>query len=65
MIDIFNPDSGRRCYSVLVLPGNPYANEDLKGETIGVGCAEGPKETWSDAFEHAKKIAQEYMKNEK
>jgi hypothetical protein len=62
MIDIFNPDPSRRCYSILIFPGNPNSDENLSHEVIGVGCAEGPDETWIDAYQHAREIAEEYMK---
>ena len=62
MIDIFNPDPSRRCYSILILPGNPNSDEKLSRKVIGVGCAERPDETWIDAYQHAREIAEEYMK---
>ena len=62
LIDIFNPDPSRRCYSILILPGNPNSDEDLARKVIGVGCAERPDETWIDAYQRAREIADEYMR---
>jgi hypothetical protein len=64
MIDIFNPDQERRCYSVMVFPKSPYSDNPVKGEAIGVGCAERPKEDWTDAYERARKIAEKFMRDE-
>jgi len=61
MIDIFNPDSVKRCYSVLSFAEDPYLNEETNGQLIGVGCADTPDLTWSFAYERARKIAEEYM----
>jgi len=62
MIDIFNPDPSRRCYSILILPGNPNSDENLSHKVVGVGCAESPGETWTNAYQHAREIAEKYMK---
>lgn len=61
MIDIFNPDSVKRCYSVISLQDDPYSNEQASGELIGVGCADTPHAAWDSAYDHARKIAEEYM----
>jgi len=61
MIDIFNPNPSKRCYSVLILPGNPNLDDSLRHKVIGVGCAEKPDETWVNAYQRARKIAEEYM----
>jgi len=62
MIDIFNPDATRRCYPIFVLPGNPNTNPNLSRTVIGVGCAEVSEETWIDAYQRARDIAEKYMK---
>ena len=62
MIDIFNPDPARRCYSILILPGNPNTNANLRHRVIGVGCAEISEETWINAYQRARDIAEKYMK---
>jgi hypothetical protein len=62
MIDIFNPDPVKQCYSVLVLPGNPYEHDGLKREIIGVGCGSGTERNWVTAYNRARKIAERYMK---
>jgi hypothetical protein len=60
MIDVFQPDTSKRCYPVLFFLEDPYSSE-AKGELIGIGCANTPTETWNDAYERARKIAEEYM----
>jgi len=58
MIDIFNPNPTRRCYSVFVLRNHP----DMLGakkKAIGVGCAD--EGGWDRAYERARKIAEEFM----
>jgi len=61
MIDIFNPDSTKRCYSVLSMVEDPYVNEETKGEMIGVGCSDPGDSGWEHAYERARKIAEAYM----
>jgi hypothetical protein len=61
MIDIFNPDTEKRCYSVFSLPKNPYSSEETNGELIGVGCAGSPNVGWDRAYKRARKIAEQYM----
>jgi hypothetical protein len=61
MIDIFNPDLVRRCYSVLSIPEDPYSNDKINGKLIGVGCSDVPDAGWDQAYERARRIAEEYM----
>ena len=61
MIDIFNPDSERRCYSVLSIPADPYSNDRIDGKLIGVGCSDVLDAGWDRAYERARRIAEEYM----
>jgi len=58
MIDIFNPDLVKRCYSVFVFHGDPSRIESRK-EVVGIACAgEGG---WIQAYERAKRIADQFM----
>jgi len=61
MIDVFQPDTMKRCYSVLLYLQDPYSSETVKGKLIGTGCADGSSETWNHAYERARKIAEGYM----
>ena len=61
MIDVFQPDTSKRCYPVLFFLEDPYSSEEAKGELIGIGCADTPNETWNHAYERARKIAEKYM----
>jgi len=60
MIDIFQarPDG---CYIVLALNANPLLGHDVKGRIIGIGCASA-RTDWIGAYEKARKIADQYMK---
>jgi len=60
MIDIFNPDSSRRCYSVFVLRNHPDLPE-AKKKVIGVGYADEAEDGWNRAYERARRIAEEFM----
>jgi hypothetical protein len=62
MIDVFNADTTNHCYPVVVLPSDPYKNEDGKGRIIGRGCASDSKGSWIDAYNRARGIAEHYMK---
>ena len=59
MIDIFtaHPEG---CYTVMILNSNPLVTEDVKGEIIGMGCA-NTRTDWVEAYEKARKIADQYM----
>jgi len=59
MIDIFNPDSLRRCYPVLVLRKHP--DFEGKKEVIGFGCADETENGWELAYQRARRIAEEFM----
>lgn len=59
MIDIFEV-RGDGCYTVLALDANPLARDDAKGRIIGVGCG-GVRTGWVEAYEKARKIADQYM----
>ncbi len=61
MIDIFNPDYSKRCYSVLSYTRNPLSADNLKGNIIGLGCASRRKD-WKIAYHRARKLAEQYMK---
>jgi hypothetical protein len=58
MIDIFNPNPTKRCYSVFVLRSHPDLPE-AKKKAIGVGCA--GEDGWHRAYERARRIAEEFM----
>jgi hypothetical protein len=62
MIDIFNPDSLKRCYSVLVLHGDPSKNETRK-EIVGIACADESEGGWVQAYVRARNIAEQFMAN--
>jgi len=60
MIDIFNPDLVKRCYSVFVFHGDPSIIEPRK-EVVGIACADEGKGGWIQAYERAKRIAEQFM----
>ena len=57
MIDIFNPDLLKRCYSVFVLHGGPKARRKI----VGVACADKAEGGWIRAYERARRIAEQFM----
>jgi hypothetical protein len=63
MIDIFNPDPIRRCYSVFALRNYPQSSRGKK-DVIGVGCADDAEEGWGQAYERARRIAEDFMTND-
>jgi hypothetical protein len=60
MVDIFNPDLVKRCYSVFVLHGSPYATKARK-KVVGIACADKSKGGWIRAYERARRIAERFM----
>jgi hypothetical protein len=60
MIDIFNPDLLKRCYSVFVLHGHRTRLE-AKKEVVGFGCADEAEDGWIRAYDRARKIAEQFM----
>lgn len=60
MIDIFNPDLVNRCYSVFMFHGGPSIIESRK-EVVGIACADEGEEGWIQAYERAKRIAEQFM----
>ena len=60
MIDIFNPDLLKRCYSVLVIHGDPDLNEARK-EVVGIACADKAEGSWIKAYDKARRIAEKFM----
>lgn len=63
LIDIFNPETSERCYSVFVLPANPNSTEETKRTLIGTACADTSDDGWGSVYERALKIAEKYMIN--
>jgi len=59
MIDIFNPDLVKRCYSVFLFHGEPNRGQSGK-EVIGIACADD-EGGWIQAYERAKVIAEHFM----
>ena len=60
MIDIFNPDLVKRCYSVFLFHGEPNFGQSRK-EVIGIACADGGQGGWIQAYERARVIAEHFM----
>jgi len=60
LIDIFNPDLTKRCYSVFVFRGDPSIIGSTK-EVVGVACADQGEGGWIQAYERAKRIAEQFM----
>ena len=60
MIDIFNPDLAKSCYPVYVYYGDPSVVESSK-EVLGIGCADEGEGGWVQAYERAKRIAEQFM----
>lgn len=60
MIDIFNPDLMKRCYSVFLFHGDPSIIETRK-DVVGIACADEGEEGWIQAYEKAKRIAEQFM----
>jgi len=60
MIDIFNPDLLKRCYSVFVLHGHRSMVE-AKKEIVGIGCADEAEGGWIRAYDRARRIAEQFM----
>ena len=60
MIDIFNPDMEKRCYSVLVFYGDPSVAASRK-KVLGIACADEGEGGWIQVYERAKNIAEQFM----
>jgi hypothetical protein len=60
MIDIFNPDLLKRCYSVFVLHGR-RSMLGSKKEIVGIGCADEAEDGWIRAYDRARRIAEQFM----
>ena len=60
MIDIFNPDSLKGCYSVFVLHGGTSLTK-ARREVLGIACADKTEGGWIRAYERARRIAERFM----
>jgi len=62
MIDIFNPDLLKRCYSVFVLHhAGGRSMVEVKKKILGIGCADEAEGGWIRAYDRARRIAEQFM----